>query len=101
MNASSLLFRSTRRVNFAFTFFLTSFFNDSIHSTSDRTSLLISIYDGRENRNHGNQEKGKEKRKEKEVVIARQPSGEAKASPDVFAFKLFFLMFRSSFAPSL
>jgi hypothetical protein len=52
--------------------------------------LLISIYDGRENRNHGNQEKGKEKRKEKEVVIARQPSGEAKASPNVFCGADFF-----------
>src|SRR6267154_4257404 len=92
MSASSLLFGGTRRVNIAFTFFLTSFFNDSIHSTSDRTSLLISIYDGRENRNHGNQEKGKEKRKEKEVVIARQPSGEAKASPNVFCGADFFLI---------
>jgi hypothetical protein len=69
MRPSSLLFGGTRRVNIGFTFFLTSFFNDSIHSTSDRRPLLISIYDGRENRNHGNQEKGKEKRKEKEVVF--------------------------------
>jgi hypothetical protein len=44
-------------------FFLTSFFNNSIHqlvATNERCKIFHE--NGRENRNHGNQEKGKEEK---------------------------------------
>jgi hypothetical protein len=50
-------------------FFLTSFFNNSIHqlvAVEDRCTF--SMKNGRENRNNGNQEKGKE---EKETLSMR------------------------------
>ncbi|MGB2604716.1 MAG: hypothetical protein WBC78_14050, partial [Candidatus Sulfotelmatobacter sp.] len=48
----------------AFIFFLTSFFINSIQSIScNKTSVAdFSMNNGRENRNNGNQEKGKEEK---------------------------------------
>jgi hypothetical protein len=42
----------------------------------------------RENRNHGNQEKGKEEKEALREVSAKQQTGDAEASPKFFAQKI-------------
>ena len=73
-------------------FFLTSLFIDSIHSISRNSkNVAQSMKNGRENRNHGNQEESGKKGRQEETLKALQEEtnlGTRKASPKFFGSKI-------------
>ncbi|MGA2099485.1 MAG: hypothetical protein ABSG34_00220, partial [Candidatus Sulfotelmatobacter sp.] len=66
-------------------FFLTSFFNNSIHQlVAVKHRCTFSMKNGRENRNNGNQEKGKEEKEALSKFSTESKKGTLNASPKFF-----------------